>query len=30
LLTKRKWLEYAVFVLSSVGVVLGFLAYMHV
>jgi hypothetical protein len=30
LLTKRKWLEYAVFAMSSVGVVLGALAYMHV
>jgi hypothetical protein len=30
LLTKRKWLEYAVFALSSVGVILGVLAYMHV
>ena len=30
LLTRRKWLEYAVFAMSSVGVALGALAYFHV
>ena len=30
LLTRRKWLEYAVFAMSSVGLVLGALAYFHV
>jgi hypothetical protein len=30
LLTKRRWLEKAVFVMSGVGVVLGALAYMHI
>ena len=30
LLTKRKWLEYAVFGLSTVGLVLGALAYLHI
>jgi len=30
LLTKRKWLEYAVFGLSGVGAVLGALAWLHV
>ena len=30
LLTRRKWLEYAVFAMSTVGVVLGGLAYLHV
>ncbi len=30
LLTRRKWLEYAVFAMSTVGVVLGALAYLHV
>ena len=30
LLTRRKWLEYAVFAMSTVGVVLGALAYFHV
>ena len=29
LLTRRKWLEYAVFAMSSVGLVLGALAYFH-
>ena len=30
LLTKRRWLEHAVFVMSGLGVVLGALAYLHV
>jgi len=30
LLTRRKWLEYAVFAMSSVGLALGTLAYFHV
>ena len=30
LLTRRKWLEYAVFAMSSVGLALGALAYFHV
>ena len=30
LLTRRKWLEYAVFAMSTVGIVLGALAYFHV
>jgi len=30
LLTRRKWLEYAVFAMSTAGVVLGALAYLHV
>lgn len=30
LLTKRKWLEYAVFGVSAVGVVTGALAYFHI
>ena len=30
LLTRRKWLEYAVFAMSTVGLVLGALAYFHV
>ena len=30
LLTKRKWLEYGVFVLSGIGVVLGGLAWLHI
>jgi hypothetical protein len=30
LLTRRKWLEYGVFGLSAVGVVLGALAWMHI
>ena len=30
LLTRRKWLEYIVFAMSSVGVALGALAYFHV
>ena len=30
LLTRRKWLEYAVFAMSSVGLALGGLAYLHV
>ena len=29
LLTRRKWLEYAVFAMSSLGLVLGALAYFH-
>jgi Na+/glutamate symporter len=30
LLTRRKWLEYGVFVLSGLGVVLGLLAWQHI
>jgi hypothetical protein len=30
LLTRRRWLEKAVFLVSGVGVIVGFLAYMHV
>ena len=30
LLTKRKWLEYGVFALSGLGVVLGVLAWQHI
>ena len=30
LLTRRKWLEYAVFAMSSVGLALGGLAYLHI
>ncbi|HJW11068.1 MAG TPA: DUF4337 domain-containing protein [Albitalea sp.] len=30
LLTKRKWLEYAVFGVSAVGIVTGVLAYFHI
>jgi Na+/glutamate symporter len=30
LLTRRKWLEYVVFVMSSIGLVLGALAWFHI
>lgn len=30
LLTKRRWLEKAVFLVSGIGLVVGFLAYLHV
>ena len=30
LLTRRKWLEYGVFALSGIGVVLGALAWLHI
>ena len=30
LLTKKRWLEKAVFIMSGVGVVVGTLAYFHV
>ena len=30
LLTKRRWLEKAVFVMSAIGLVLGMLAYLHI
>jgi hypothetical protein len=30
LLTRKKWLEYAMFVLSAIGVSIGALAIMHV
>jgi len=30
LLTRRRWLQYAVFGMSAVGLTLGALAYLHI